>query len=1254
MIKKFGLALLVVLIILTAFPLVTQATDTTCQMTVIGGQKTYQGCDIDYSQFSAKSATDINLKAKLTALPKERQAELNYQLKQTQAAVLAKGGTWIANWNIKFILNDEEKKHLTGLLGQSPKLPISISKSLTMVDLSLPDFYDWRNVGGKNYITSVKDQGGCGSCWAFGADASFEGHIQAYYNNPNLVPDLAEQDLVSCALPYPSDGVGGCQGAYDYQIENIFKTYWANTGNATETSFPYSATDASCSAKAPTWQATAWKDLSYKKIALTDNVLDNINKIKSALIANGPVNVGMTVYRDLFGYQSGIYQHTTDSVAGGHSVTIVGFGKDDGQDYWIVKNSWASTWGENGYFEIYADDSNISSWFAFVVDRPKPPTPQSTICADNDRDSYCYWGLGSKPTSTSTCPSSCLAHNEKDCDDSNSIIYQGCGKSTEKIGTLNVISSPTGANVYVENLVSGNWVYRGKTPLTTNLNVGNRKIKVSKFGYLDVISTVNIQEGLTANLNVNSVHDPQFEAGWPVMIGGSSATEAIQYFPKVDDLNGDGNKEILIVGSEHSWLYDPNGNLLPGWPQQGLGEFTSGGFIGAPSIGDLNGDGKKEIVIGGAHDIKVFDYSGSAHTFNVGGGVDTVVLSNVVGNNTLQLVFGYNRTSNYLLTVMNYSNGVFSTLPGWPVILDGYVTNKTSPAVGDVDNDGNEEIVVKIRNDSGTYIDILSKTGKVKKSIKILSNGSLNGSSIHVDSDSGPVLVDINGDGKLEIGFTYRVFDRNGVIDYVEHLDFIDLNGSDMPGWPYLYEKGNFYNNWESPVVGDLDNNSFPEIVTWRYSAHGNNTEMISILNSNGKTLEGWPKYIAGDTSFTAGIIGDINGDGYPDLIMPVGADWKNGNMPRKILFLDRFGHEIYNSIILPGATFWETIGVAMADVNSDGKTELVVVSTDFNNKGFIGVYSLNAPYNPSNIPWPTYKHDNYNTGRYGGESSTAKCVDYDYSNQLATNTPPLPLVKGYTYDTISNPTFNPSVIPNPQNETYGDYCTMNGIKTASSSGVGSGLMERYCTNNRRSSHYYLYDSVATSTRLQTVCPNGCSNGACVSSNPIPTVQNITLANCAGPGCSWLAGTTKNVTWQYSNFNLASSTASTTVSTVSFNFCNPAGSPCVLFYNAGTLNKIPSGSAVNGTASYSALIGANILTITALRPYIGTGTNQSRVKICPTDSTGQAVSNGICAYSLVFTITTTTLATTTAGVSSGHLLANILRALGDILGRFIK
>lgn len=106
-----------------------------------------------------------------------------------------------------------------------------------------------------------------------------------------------------------------------------------------------------------------------------------VTAIKREIMTNGPVQAGFTVYDDFCSYSDGVYQRTSDKVAGGHAVEIVGWSQDNHGDYWIVKNSWGDGWGMKGYFNIYVDQAEISDeifagtpdWSAFS---PQPgPTP---------------------------------------------------------------------------------------------------------------------------------------------------------------------------------------------------------------------------------------------------------------------------------------------------------------------------------------------------------------------------------------------------------------------------------------------------------------------------------------------------------------------------------------------------------------------------------------------------------------------------------------------------------------------------------------------------------------------------------------------------------------------------------------------------------------------------------------------------------------------------------------------------------------
>ena len=85
--------------------------------------------------------------------------------------------------------------------------------------------------------------------------------------------------------------------------------------------------------------------------------------MKAELAKNGPIESAFTVYADFVHYKSGVYSHTTGSALGGHAIKIIGYGTENGSDYWLVQNSWTTTWGDGGYFKIKAgsDECGIES-----------------------------------------------------------------------------------------------------------------------------------------------------------------------------------------------------------------------------------------------------------------------------------------------------------------------------------------------------------------------------------------------------------------------------------------------------------------------------------------------------------------------------------------------------------------------------------------------------------------------------------------------------------------------------------------------------------------------------------------------------------------------------------------------------------------------------------------------------------------------------------------------------------------------------
>jgi C1A family cysteine protease len=244
--------------------------------------------------------------------------------------------------------SSDSNSTITFGLGALPEqIPDEARVTPARAAVALPTHIDWRNNLGYNWMTYVKNQGGCGSCVAFGAVAAFEGQLKIQANNPSWNIDLSEQHLFSC-------GGGSCTvGWWLSGALNYLKEY----GTPDEACSPYRGTDVSCTGSCPDWQARAWKIYSWNWLT-TDP-----SSIEAALL-NGPLVATFDVYSDFFSYSGGIYHHTSGNLRGGHAVTIVGY--DSVERYWIAKNSWGTSWGEKGYFRIGFGEAGIENTVASI------------------------------------------------------------------------------------------------------------------------------------------------------------------------------------------------------------------------------------------------------------------------------------------------------------------------------------------------------------------------------------------------------------------------------------------------------------------------------------------------------------------------------------------------------------------------------------------------------------------------------------------------------------------------------------------------------------------------------------------------------------------------------------------------------------------------------------------------------------------------------------------------------------------------
>jgi len=207
---------------------------------------------------------------------------------------------------------------------------------------------DWTT---KNAVTGVKDQGQCGSCWAFSTTGSMEGVIQLKHGH---LTSLSEQQLVDCSGSY---GNAGCNGGL---MDNAFK-YAEKTGLCTETAYPYTAKDGTCKATSCTASADS-KIASYKDVTHTENAL-------GAAVDINPVSVAIEADQSGFQlYKSGVFCGTCGTALD-HGVLAVGYGDEGTTPYWKVKNSWGTSWGEAGYIRMCrnADKCGIASEPSYPV-----------------------------------------------------------------------------------------------------------------------------------------------------------------------------------------------------------------------------------------------------------------------------------------------------------------------------------------------------------------------------------------------------------------------------------------------------------------------------------------------------------------------------------------------------------------------------------------------------------------------------------------------------------------------------------------------------------------------------------------------------------------------------------------------------------------------------------------------------------------------------------------------------------------------
>jgi C1A family cysteine protease len=348
----------------------------------------------------------------------QKQQQEQEKIELINSRIEEKGMLWSAEQTALSQLSYSEKKKRFG--GELPnlygfeyyaggifELPGTISNSkLKSAGTSpyVPEF-SWTNKHGSSWVTGTRNQGGCGSCWAFSAVGVTEVLANLYFNQ-HINFDLSEQDILSCSSS------GSCSGGNPGSALN----YIASTGVVNETCFPYTATDQPCGNKCsnPSEQLQIAGKVNYYQSYGEDT-------LKKWLL-DGPVNLSIIPWWHALtcvGYktlQVGDYIYVkTNSVS--RWVTIDASSPYVGRTAWYLKNSWGSGWGDGGYAYVLTNVSDL-----YLTYKPYGPVTSLNYsdadiqCIDADGDGYYTWGSGTKPSHCPSCP------DEADGDDSNPLV----------------------------------------------------------------------------------------------------------------------------------------------------------------------------------------------------------------------------------------------------------------------------------------------------------------------------------------------------------------------------------------------------------------------------------------------------------------------------------------------------------------------------------------------------------------------------------------------------------------------------------------------------------------------------------------------------------------------------------------------------------------------------------------------------------------------------------------------------------------
>jgi len=515
--------------------------------------------------------------------------------------------TQLSDLSSNAISCDAEKCQTTAIQDADRQQEDSVPHHST-TGVSVPSSFDWRNYQGQNWLTSVKNQGGCGSCWAFAAAGVTEAHHNIFFSNPDLDLNLAEQELVSCS------GVGNCNGAWATQALR----YISSNGLVDESCIPYTASNSSCN------RCSNWQDrLTYEDEVYSFTPIPPV--LKENMVTYGPLYVAMGIGEDFGGYfeSNGIYRCSKDSQSGAsgsnHAVMLVGY--NDAGGYWIVRNSWGNTWNGNGYFKVgYGECNSENTDAAYVYVVPPVTTPSLVGVQENDgwyssnvtatltvneavawtkyRVGDVSWQIYNTPFAVTCDGIHSLEHYSKDS--------FGAEESIQSIPVKinRTALTPPPANAYIEGWTQ--WSTRtpqGSFSLSNcePLHIGD----INGDGRDDLVCPYNYGSSSTATwIQLASSSGFSDWAQWSTRTPQGSFSLSNCEPLHIGDINGDGRDDLVCPydygsSSTATWIQLASSSGFSDWTQWST-RTPQGSFSLSNCeplhIGDINGDGRDDLI----------------------------------------------------------------------------------------------------------------------------------------------------------------------------------------------------------------------------------------------------------------------------------------------------------------------------------------------------------------------------------------------------------------------------------------------------------------------------------------------------------------------------------------------------------------------------------------------------------------------------------------------------------------------------------